>query len=73
MKPEPRSESLQQTEATLMYRLNGIPLLPHYLQGDTFVQPGHTKQTPLRTFSTRELQEAGAKAEMTFLWPRANW
>ena len=64
------SDRLELTEHTV-YILNGIKLLPHYT-APYYVTPGHTKDTPMKLWTVRELKDAGAVESRAFLWPRHN-
>ena len=55
--------------ATTVYRLNGIPYLPHYRQ-PVYVAPGHVEKQS-REFTEQELLDAGAVAAREFLWDGA--
>lgn len=59
--------SVSTNEPTRVYTLNGIRLLPHFLQKDTYVVPGSAK-----TFTSEELIKMGATPIWHNLWPRAN-
>ena len=52
------------------FRLDGITLIPSYLDRNQFVQPGHTRDTPKRTFTAHQLIQAGAKKVTESLWLR---
>jgi len=62
------TDKLELTEHTV-YILNGIKLLPHYTL-PVFVTPGHTRLTPLKTWTVEQLKDAGAIESSAFLWPR---
>ena len=62
------SDRMELTEHTV-YILNGIKLLPHYTL-PVYVTPGHTRITPLKTWTVEELKDAGAVESSAFLWPR---
>ena len=62
------SDRLELTEHTV-FILNGIKLLPHYTL-PVFVTPGHTRITPLKTWTVEELKDAGAVQSSAFLWTR---
>jgi hypothetical protein len=62
------SDRLELTEHTV-FILNSIKLLPHYTL-PVYVTPGHTKTTPLKTWTVEELKDAGAVESSAFLWPR---
>lgn len=55
--------------ATTVYRLNGIPYLPHY-QRPVYVAPGHVEKQS-RVYTEQELLDAGAVAAREFLWDGA--
>lgn len=61
-------DNIDKTEQTV-YVLNGITLLPHYTL-PCFVTPGFTKNTPMKLWTVRELEEQGAVKRSAFLWPR---
>lgn len=62
-----KNNSIKTNEATRIFILGGIKLLPHFLQKDTFVMPGSSK-----TYSSAELVNMGATPGWHNLWPRAN-
>ena len=62
------SDRMELTEHTV-FILNGIKLLPHYTL-PCYVTPGHTRITPLKTWTVEELQDAGAVESSAFLWTR---
>jgi len=64
------NDRFELTEQTV-YILNGIKLLPHYT-ALYYVTPGHTKKTPMKLWTVRELKYAGAVESTEFLWPRDN-
>lgn len=68
-------------ESTAMYRLNGIPFVPHYVEKNKYVGPGmRTEKIGFtvvdcgfrETFTSEELLKLGATQEVAFLWPRLN-
>jgi hypothetical protein len=62
------TDKLELTEHTV-FILNGIKLLPHYTL-PVYVTPGHTRLTPLKTWTVEELKDAGAVQSSAFLWTR---
>jgi hypothetical protein len=62
------TDKLELTEHTV-YILNGIKLLPHYTL-PVYVTPGHTRLTPLKTWTVEQLKDAGAVQSSAFLWTR---
>jgi hypothetical protein len=63
-----RPDSMEKTDQTV-YILNGIKLLPHYTL-PYYVTPGHTRITPLKMWTAKDLLEAGAVQSSAHLWPR---
>lgn len=56
--------------AQLVYMLNGIPCLPHYLERGVFVGIGYSKQTKRPRYSSADLLAMGATPRTMMLWPR---
>ena len=63
-----RIDCMERTEQTI-YLVNSTAFLPHY-RLVYFVGPGYTKQTPIKLWSVRELEQIGAVKSSAFLWPR---
>lgn len=53
----------------LVYTLAGVTYLPHYVYKDRFVRPGCSRTQPA-TWSSKQLEAAGAKPAFRYLWPR---
>ncbi len=56
-------------EATIVYDLNGITYVPHYVNRRFYVSPGYgAHHTNL--YSPAQLEGAGARPRTTMLWAR---
>ena len=63
-------ESIMAADWFDCYQFEGITLIPSYLDRNQYVQPGHTYDTPKKTFTAHQLEKAGAKRVTESLWLR---
>jgi len=55
-------------ESTKVYRLHGVPFVPHYTIEGTYVSPGDNKTR--REYTEKRLILLGAVTDRMGIWPR---
>lgn len=55
-------------ESTRVYRLHGVPFVPHYTIEGTYVSPGNSKTR--REYTEKLLINLGAVPDRMGIWPR---